>query len=164
MVTVRNEATDVAPLKALPKADNSSLIITYLAISTTSTFKIEEAHRALVENLKAHKIEKLDVLIANAGSGTCFKSTVDTPLSAIATDFYANTLGPIALYQNLLPFLKASTGAKFVVIGSILGSIGAMMPGVPVVAYGASKAAVHYAAKRIHDEEKEIVVVTVHPG
>ncbi|KAM0316266.1 hypothetical protein ACHAO8_003286 [Botrytis cinerea] len=164
VVTVRNETTNVAPLKALPKADNSDLIITYLVISTTSTTEIETSHKAVAESLKAKGIEKIDVLIANAGSGTCFRSTLDTPLSSIAVDFYANTLGPIALYQTLLPFLRASTNAKFVIIGSILGSIGAMMPGAPTLSYGTSKAAVHYAAKKIHDEEEKMVVLTIHPG
>ncbi|TGO46025.1 hypothetical protein BCON_0349g00020 [Botryotinia convoluta] len=118
----------------------------------------------MAESLKAEDIEKIDVLIANAGSGTCFRSTVDTPLSSIAIDFYANIFGPIALYQTLLPFLKASTNAKFVIIGSILGSIGAMMPGAPTLSYRTSKAAVHYAAKRIHDEEEKMIVLTIHPG
>ncbi|TGO30398.1 hypothetical protein BPAE_0006g01410 [Botrytis paeoniae] len=168
LVTVRNETTDVAPLKALPKADNSDLIITYLAISTTSTTEIETSHKALAEDLKARDIEKIDVLIANAGSGICFRSTVDTPLSSIAIDFYTNTLGPIALDQILYPFLKASTNAKFVnigsILGSILGSIGAIMPGAPTLSYGTSKAAVHYAAKRIHNEEEKMMFLTIHPG
>ncbi|KAF5878590.1 putative aflatoxin biosynthesis ketoreductase nor-1 protein [Botrytis fragariae] len=148
VATVRNETTGVAPLKALPKADNSDLIITYLSIPTTSTTEIETSHKALTEDLKARDIKRIDVLIANAGSGTCFRSTVDTPFSSIAIDFCANTLGPIALYQTLLPFLKDSTNAKFVIIGSILGSIGAMMPGAPTLSYGTSKAAVHYEMRR----------------
>ncbi|TGO32742.1 hypothetical protein BHYA_0292g00110 [Botrytis hyacinthi] len=139
VVIVRNEGTDVAPLKALPKADNSDLIITYLSISTTSTREIETSHKALAEDLKARDIEKIDVLIANAGSGTCFRSTIDTPLSSIAIDFYANTLGPIALYQTLIPFLRASTTAEFVIIESILGSIGAMIPGVPTLSWVQTK-------------------------
>ncbi|KAI9650697.1 hypothetical protein NHQ30_000719 [Ciborinia camelliae] len=164
VVTVRNEATDTTSLKALPKADSSNLIITYLEISTTSTLKIENAHKALAESLKDQKIEKIDVLIANAGTGTGFKSTVETPLASISMDFYSNALGPIALYHTLLPFLKASTNPKFVIIGSILGSFGAMTPGAPTISYGMSKAALHYAAKKIHDEEEKIVVLTVHPG
>ncbi|KAF7958550.1 hypothetical protein EAE96_002090 [Botrytis aclada] len=158
IVTVRNDSTDVSSLKALPKADGSNLIITNLEISTTSVSEIGIAHEALIKNLKTRGVERIDVLIANAGSGTCFKSTVETPLGAILTDFYTNTLAPIALYQHLPPFLKASDDAKFVVIGSILGSIEAMMAGDPL------KAAVHYAAKKIHDEEEKTVVLTVHPG
>ncbi|KAF7913731.1 uncharacterized protein EAF01_000137 [Botrytis porri] len=164
IVTVRNGSTDVSSLKALPKADGSNLIITNLEISTTSVSGIEIAHKALVESLKTRGVERIDVLIANARSGTCFKSTVETPLGAILTDFYTNKLGPIALYQHLLPFLKASDNAKFVVIGSVLGSIEAMMAGAPTVAHGTSKAAVHCAAKKIHDEEEKIVVLTIHPG
>lgn len=164
VATVRNETTDVASLKALPKGDGSNLIITYLSISTTSTSEIENAHKALAESLKAHGIEKIDVLIANAGVGSSFKSTLETPLSSVLTDFYANTLGPISLYQTLLPFLKGSTDPKFIIIGSILGSIGAMAPGAPSLGYGVSKAGVHYAAKKIHNEEDKIVVLTVHPG
>ncbi|KAF7939392.1 uncharacterized protein EAE97_007472 [Botrytis byssoidea] len=155
VVTVRNETTDVAPFKALSKADNSDLIITYLSISTTSTREIETSHRAFAGYLKARDIEMIDVLVANAG--------IDTPLSSIANDFCANTLGPIALYQTGLPFLRASTIAKFVIIGSILGSIGAVMPRASTLSCGASKDAVHYSAKRIHDEE-EMIVLTIHPG
>ncbi|TEY62256.1 hypothetical protein BOTCAL_0165g00160 [Botryotinia calthae] len=155
VVTVRNETTNVAPLKALPKADNSDLIITYLAISTTSTTETETSHKELAESLKVKDIEKIDVPHRECWEWKLFQVNID---------FYANTLGPIALYQTILPFLKASTNAKFVIIGSILGSIGAMMPGAPTLSNGTSKAAVHYAAKRIHDEEEKMVVLTIHPG
>jgi norsolorinic acid ketoreductase len=164
VATVRNESTDVAPLKALSKADGSNLIITYLSISTTSTTEVEDAHKALVKSLKDHGIEKLDVVVANAGLGTSWKSTLETPLSSVVTDFYANAVGPIALYQNVHPLLKAAPEAKFVIIGSILGSIGGMMPGAPGLSYGVSKAGVHFAAKKMHNEEEKIVVLPVHPG
>jgi hypothetical protein len=39
-----------------------------------------------------------------------------------------------------------------------------MMSGAPTLGYGVSKAGVHYAAKKIHGEEPEIVVLVVHPG
>ncbi|KAH8598656.1 hypothetical protein B0O99DRAFT_45946 [Bisporella sp. PMI_857] len=164
IATARNDNTDVAALKALPKADGSTLIIKHLLISTTSTSEVENAHRLLAESLKSNGIEKIDVLIANAGVGSSFKSAIETPLSDVLADFYANTLGPISLYQTLVPFLKASANAKFIIIGSILGSIGAMMSGAPTLGYGVSKAGVHYAAKKIHGEEPEIVVLVVHPG
>jgi norsolorinic acid ketoreductase len=164
VATVRNETIDVASLKALPTGEGSNLIVTYLTISTTSTAEVENAHKALAESLKAHGIEKIDVIVANAGVGTSFKSTLETPLSSVLTDFYANTLGPISLYQSLLPFLRASADGKFIIIGSILGSIGAMAPGAPSLGYGVSKAGVHYAAKKMHDEEDKIVVLAVHPG
>ncbi|PQE24853.1 Norsolorinic acid ketoreductase protein [Rutstroemia sp. NJR-2017a BVV2] len=164
IATVRDSTTDVSPLNALPKASNSNLIITPLTISTTSTSEVSAAHQALIQSLHSHNISKLDVVIANAGLGSSFKSTLETPLESIVTDFYANTVGPIALYQNLHPLLKAAPEAKFVVIGSILGSIGGMLPGAPSLSYGVSKAGVHYAAKKMHDEEEKIVVLPVHPG
>ena len=164
IVTVRDKNTDVSALESIPKGDGSTLFITYLPISTTSTSEIEKSHEALIESLHNYEIKKVDVVIANAGAGTVFMSTAETPLSAISADFYANTIGPIALYQSLLPLLKGSAGAKFIIIGSSLGSISAMIPGAPCLSYGISKAAVHFAAKKMHDEEKNNVVLVVHPG
>jgi norsolorinic acid ketoreductase len=162
--TVRHQSTDIKPLEALPKADGSVLIITHLSISTTSTSEIETAHKSLADQLKANHITKINVLIANAGVGSSFQTTATTPLSSVVTDFYANTLGPIALYQSLQPSLKAAENAKYIIIGSILGSIGAMAPGAPSLGYGVSKAGVHYVAKKIHHEEGSLVCVAVHPG
>jgi NAD(P)-dependent dehydrogenase (short-subunit alcohol dehydrogenase family) len=39
-----------------------------------------------------------------------------------------------------------------------------MLPGAPSLSYGVGKAGVHYAAKKMHDEEEKIVVLPVHPG
>ncbi|KAM3083819.1 hypothetical protein ACMFMG_002069 [Clarireedia jacksonii] len=69
-----------------------------------------------------------------------------------------------SLYQTLLPLLKASPEPKFVIIGSILGRAGAMQLGMPTLGYGVSKAGVHYAAKKIHNEENKMVVLVIHPG
>ncbi|PQE09828.1 toxin biosynthesis ketoreductase protein [Rutstroemia sp. NJR-2017a BBW] len=164
IATIRDPTTNVSALNSLSKASNSNLIITPLSISTASTREVSAAHQALVQSLHSQNITHLDIVIANAGLGSSFKSTLETPLECLVTDFYANTLGPIALYQNLHPLLKAAPEAKFVVIGSILGSIGGMLPGAPSLSYGVSKAGVHYAAKKMHDEEEKIVVLPVHPG
>jgi norsolorinic acid ketoreductase len=119
----------------------------------------------LVDDLKPLNITKIDVLIANAGLGSSFQTTATTPLSSILTDFYVNTLAPIAFYQSLLPFLHAAgDGAKYVIIGSILGSIGGMAPGTPSLGYGVSKAGVHYVARKIYLEEERLVCLVVHPG
>lgn len=54
--------------------------------------------------------------------------------------------------------------AKFILISSSLGSIGAMESAVPSLAYGFSKAAADYFVRKVHFEEQDITTLAVHPG
>ncbi|EPE33481.1 NAD(P)-binding Rossmann-fold containing protein [Glarea lozoyensis ATCC 20868] len=163
VATVRDKTTSTTSLLALPKAPGSELIIAYLSISTTSALEIESAHKALAEDLETRGINRLDVLIANAGNGTSFKSAADTDLEDVVRDFHTNTLAPLSLYQTLLPLLQRSKAAKFIIIGSILGSI-TSTTSAPCLGYGISKTGTHYIAAKIHHEEEKMVVLVVHPG
>lgn len=76
----------------------------------------------------------------------------------IQVDFGPNVYGPLILYQaftKLLAKSNAKGGAKFAVTSSTMGQITNMLP-FPVTAYGISKAAVNYIAKRIDLEAKGV--------
>lgn len=79
--------------------------------------------------------------------------------SAIRSDFEINTLGPLVLYQafaNLLASSDSAGGAKFVVISSLLGQIAESLP-YTYNAYGLSKAAVNFIAKKIDQEVPGVI-------
>ena len=66
----------------------------------------------------------------------------------------------------MVPLLQKSRhGAKFVGIGSPLGSIGGMeQRPYPCAAYGASKAVLHWLVRKVHFENKDIVSFVLDPG
>lgn len=127
---------------------------------------------------------KLDVIIANAGwsgsssvaprarsfsvysagaeadppgvsSGITDLKTVTT--AQLHSDFNVNILGPIVLYQNFVGSLaKSDTSAKFVVISSEIAQI-TNMPPYPMASYGISKAGVNFVAKKINEDNKELI-------
>jgi norsolorinic acid ketoreductase len=118
----------------------------------------------MVTALSQEGITHIDTIIANAGAGETFQSTISTPLSELRQSFEVNTLGPIKLFQAACPLLKRSANPKFIFISSSLGSIGAMEGNVPSLAYGVSKAAANYFVRKVHFEHEEVTAVAVHPG
>jgi norsolorinic acid ketoreductase len=79
--------------------------------------------------------------------------------------FEINTIGPVRMFQASLPLLKKAQDPKFIVISSVIGTIGGLdqIP-FPNAAYGASKAASNYLTRKIHFENKDIVAFAIHPG
>ena len=59
----------------------------------------------------------------------------------------------------------ASASLKFIVISSVLGSMGAMeMAPLPATAHGSSKAALNYTTRKIHFEHPALTTFAVYPG
>lgn len=93
------------------------------------------------------------------------------PSSAILEAFKVNTCGPLYLYQATHSFLTKKPrqpGQKppvFLITSSGAGCI-SVGPGIPVGAYGASKAAVNMLAREMHvqNEGTGLVVIPYHPG
>ncbi|RDL31965.1 NAD(P)-binding protein [Venustampulla echinocandica] len=169
IATVRSASTGTSDLKNLPLAEGSGLIIALLDVSTTSSEEITKSANTLYETLKdEHRIEHVDILIANAGVGFSFNDVMETSLDSILAHVHANTLGPIALYQALRPLLLSAVekgrSAKFLLISSSLGAIGQMEGNAPSLAYGLSKAAANYLVRKVHFEEKGITTLAIHPG
>ena len=75
-------------------------------------------------------------------------------------------MGPLLLYQATRDLLLAANSEpKFFFVSSVLGSV-TKEPHIPftMVAYGMSKAAGNYFARKANLERDRIIVVPVHPG
>jgi len=160
IATIRSLETETADLKALPTAAGNELIILPLASGS------DNSALELIATILDYGIKHIDVLIANAGSGSSFLPTLKTGLDAMREDFEINTLGPLKIFQAAFPLLeKAGKGrAKFVLVTSSLGSIGEMEYDAPTLSYGVSKAGANYLVRKVNFEHKEITTLAVHPG
>ena len=149
-------------LEAIPTGDGSKIVVVkYDAGSETSADE-------MVSYLEsAHKITSLDIVVANAGILKQWGPVREVKSDEILEHFVIHTLGPIRLYKATAPLLdKSEQTPKFFIISSSLGSNALMDNYAPMkmIAYGMAKAAVNFAASRIHREEDKIVVVPVQPG
>ncbi|MCJ1420680.1 hypothetical protein MMC32_007039 [Xylographa parallela] len=122
--------------------------------------------KAAVETLKeSYGISKLDVVIANSGIGKYFGQAGETPISEIRDHLDVNYIGTLVLFQATLPLLEASADPKFVLVSSFLGSLGDMEKyQLPVLSYGASKAAANYMIRKIHFEYPKLTIFSMSPG
>ena len=77
--------------------------------------------------------------------------------------FQINTVGTFLLLRALLPKLRHGDGAKVVVMGSRMGSMGSNTAGRGY-AYRASKAGINAVVKSFSIDVPEIVFAVVHPG
>ena len=121
----------------------------------------------LVDGLKNRgDITHLDIVIANAAIASQWGEIKDVQAEEVLTTFRVNTMGPLLLYQATRDLLLAAKGEpKFFLVSSVLGSV-TKGPDIPfkLVAYGMSKAAGNWFARKANLEEDRIVVVPVHPG
>jgi len=156
------ENSTVKALSTLPKGSGSSLVVVKIDSSS------ENDAKAAMETLRnVHKITALDVVIANAGIATIWPLVIDVKASDIAEHVKVNTIGPVLLFQAVLPLLSNSKNPnpRFIGISSVAGSIGDMEKSmVPNSAYGTSKAALNYVLLKMHYEHENITVVPLHPG
>jgi len=78
----------------------------------------------------------------------------------ILSDFQVNSIGPLVLFQSFLSLITAIERTKFVVISSVLGQIAESLP-YTYNAYGVSKAAVNFIAKKIHQETPQVIAFPI---
>lgn len=157
IATIRSSSTDTTALEALPTAANSQLLISTLSST-------DDNGATAITQLAKQGIKHIDTIVANAGSGDTFHSSLTTPIEELCSNFEVNTSGPIKLFQAAYPLLQKSPNPKFIFISSSLGSIEAMEGNVPSLAYGVSKAAANYFVRKVHFEHEDITAVAIHPG
>lgn len=141
MGTVRDEgAPGVAELKASSRGDGSKLLLVKIESSSRT-----DASSAVKEMTDAG-IDRVDIVIANAGTSPPIVPLETVDLGVVAGAFGVNALGPLALYQACYALLGKSANAKFITISSAAGSIGGMEAGHAHVApaYCISKAALNW--------------------
>jgi norsolorinic acid ketoreductase len=156
------DRTSIIEQTLLPSDRHTTSNLETITLESTSDKDFNNLRNSLVAN---GTIRRIDVVIANAGSSAKFASVLDTPLDALRSDFEVNTLGPLRLFQTCYDSLFIAPQGKFVLISSILGSIGVQdVTAGPMLAYGTSKAAANFLIRKIHCENANIVAITIHPG
>ena len=155
---VNDETTEA--LNSLPKASSSALFIEKLDISRPN-----DALTA-IEHLRERGITTLDVVIANAAMVTSFETVLETRPEDMLPHYDVNCVGQLRLFQACYPLMKKSGGEGregiFCFVTSGIGSIAAMEP-MKCLAYGCSKAALNFLARKIHFE-CDITSFALHPG
>lgn len=147
-------------LSDLPRARASQLIFAKLDSSVD-----EDAASAIQQLTTHHAIPHLDVVIANAGISNYFGRAAVTPAHEMMEHFRVNAVAPLLLFQATAPLLERAPSPRFVVMSSAAASLdGVERLPVENTAYGASKAAVNFVARRIHYENPGMVVFPISPG
>lgn len=170
-------------LADLPAGQQSRLIV----VKIDSTVEADAAKA--VEELSARGIDRLDLVIANAGIARLFPKVEELKVADLQTHIVPNVFGVVWLYQAVLPLLRKSAQPKWVTMGSSAGQLQVRLPDAglvragseieherlmhfcwqdqapfPNAAYAPSKAAVHWLTKKINGEEDFLTAFVLHPG
>lgn len=148
-------------LNALPQSYPGTLHGIYNLDSASTTDAIALRNSLLSPD---NGVSKIDIIIANAGVGEPFETLLNAPIDALEHFYRVNALGPVRLYQQLWKdLLENSANPKFIFVSSVLGSL-TYVDFTPCGGYGASKAAGNYFVRKMHEENRGLVAVTIHPG
>lgn len=113
------------------------------------------------------KVEKLDILINNAG---IFKSSVSKTTAGIDIRLAVNYLAPYLLTRNLLPLLKKGSEPRLINLSSAaqspvsLAAIAGKEQLNVSEAYAQSKLALTMWSFQLANQQKDIAVIAVNPG
>jgi NAD(P)-dependent dehydrogenase (short-subunit alcohol dehydrogenase family) len=120
---------------------------------------------AALPGVAAKFLQRIDLLVNNAGVLVSGERFGNVEAAALATSFAVNASAPLLITQALAPFLALGNKPRVLCISSQLGSI-AQSTSCRTVSYAMSKAALNMAVKRLAAElaPRGIVVLTVHPG
>jgi norsolorinic acid ketoreductase len=112
-----------------------------------------------------HDVNKLDLVIANAGISGCFGAVATLNVDDMKKMLDVNAIGPVYLFQAVVSLLRNAEKPKFVVITSVASSIGSMED-IPftLTNYGTSKVAINYITRRIHFENEWLIAFPISPG
>ncbi|KAK3495749.1 NAD(P)-binding protein [Neurospora crassa] len=160
--SVRDVSTpSVAELKASPTAPGSKLLLVHIE-STSSTDPA-----AAVEAIRAQGIDHIDIAIANAGAMPSTVPIEEVDTKDMLENYHINAIGPLLLFQALLPLLKKGTEPKWASVSTTAGSIGLVDPLAAWIlpAYGGAKAALNWLTAGIASSQKEwMTTIALHPG
>ncbi|EJT75668.1 hypothetical protein GGTG_05600 [Gaeumannomyces tritici R3-111a-1] len=186
LALVRDPAAETsATLASLPAAPGSALHVLPLDAAIGSDGGGSSSATAYTPQLAtlaaAAGVSRVDVVVANAGGSSGYKTVLDTEPADAAHDFAVNAVGPLRLFRAAWPLLMlsaagggggggdatAAAGAKFVYMTSSVGSIaGQREESFPSTAYGMSKAAANWLLVKIGVElgPSGLSVMALHPG
>lgn len=123
LATVRDLSSNETKSLLTVRTVTGSKVILLKVESTSDT----DALKA-IRYTESQGITELDVVIFNAGIFTpdAYKPVAETRVSDLKSHFDINTVGPLRLFQATLPLLDKAQDPKFVVIGSVIGTIGGL--------------------------------------
>ncbi|KAK2036449.1 short chain dehydrogenase [Colletotrichum somersetense] len=168
IASVRNKESAAALESAIgdvQKGDSSELHIMLLDFTKAPT---PSAVREAFEQVTSSAIDRIDVLISNAGTSCPATPVASLSAKDLRSVFEVNTISPLMVFQGLWPLMNkqratGELGPKLIAISSILGSI-ECLDAVPCGAYGPSKAALNWLVKGLHVQNENLVSVAVNPG
>lgn len=110
------------------------------------------------------RLDRLDLLIANAGTYGPREVTTADEAREWAETFVVNTIAPYLLAQSVLPLVEASSG-KLIAVSTKMGSIEDNTSG-GFIAYRSSKAALNAAWRNLAIEARHrgVIAAVLHPG
>ena len=110
------------------------------------------------------RLDRLDLLIANAGTYGPREVTTADEAREWAETFVVNTIAPYLLAQSVLPLVEASSG-KLIAVSTKMGSIEDNTSG-GFLAYRSSKAALNAAWRNLAIEAhtRGVIAAMLHPG
>lgn len=110
------------------------------------------------------RLDRLDLLIANAGTYGPREATSADEARAWNETFATNTIAPFLLAQSVLPLVEANSG-KLIAVSTRMGSIEDNDSG-GFIAYRSSKAALNAAWRSLAIEARNrgVAAAVLHPG
>ncbi|MES2964217.1 MAG: SDR family oxidoreductase, partial [Bdellovibrionota bacterium] len=124
----------------------------------------DESSKAFADTIRKAGLDRVDILINNAGVYLDGEATLDTLESdVVMKTLDTNTVGPIRVTRALMPLLRTSPQARIATISSLMGSVADNAAGSSF-AYRMSKAAVNMFVKTLAIEEREMIALSLHPG
>lgn len=162
IAAVRDPANSTAQaLQSLPKAEESSLIVLQLDVSSTTSIK-----DGVVALSNEHDISAVDIVIANAGMAEMSDKLSVLPVSELQKQIDVNAWDNFELFKAVRPMLSSNKDikGKFVYISSTGGSLNTMHLGLPLPAYGASKALGNFIFKWLSLESDGVIIWSQNPG
>jgi NAD(P)-dependent dehydrogenase (short-subunit alcohol dehydrogenase family) len=110
------------------------------------------------------RLDRLDLLIANAGTYGPREVTTADEAREWAETFVVNTIAPYLLAQSVLPLVEASSG-KLIAVSTKMASIEDNASG-GFIAYRSSKAALNAAWRNLAIEARNrgVIAAMLHPG
>jgi len=117
----------------------------------------------------ATEIEKiaggLDAVVANAGIANNWQDITAVEISSFEEHLQVNVIGTLILFKAVYPLLLKRQTRKFITISTLAASLKNMLP-VSGTVYGASKVALNWVTKSIHNElgSKGFIAFPMNPG
>jgi NAD(P)-dependent dehydrogenase (short-subunit alcohol dehydrogenase family) len=105
-------------LSSLPTAANTTLIIVKIDATVEA-----DAFAAVTTLREEHNIQKLDVVIANAGVSYVWPKLTDVKIDDMKGHMAPNVYGVVSLYQATYPLLQKSDNPTFMLMGSGAGVV-----------------------------------------